>query len=169
MMLIVILMNKVKVHLIYVRNQQLAGFKVRQVFTLSYVIVIWLYVWNCLQALKCKDGARYAIFVLQISFMVLASIGSAFTAKTLSAACNFGYQRRYRKQILSDEIMIQTIIISNLLLLLYPCFAFHLDTNETLTILIFIALEVAPLSFILYTLFKELGVLSQLARFFRPK
>lgn len=65
--------------------------------------------------------------------------------------------------------MIQTIIISNLLLLLYPCLAFRLDTNETLTILIFIALEVAPLSFILYTLFKELGVLSQLARFFRPK
>jgi len=83
MMLIVILMNKVKVHLIYVRNQQVAGFWVRQVFTLCYVIIFWLYLWNCLQALHCKDGAKYAIFVLQISFLVMTSIGSGLTARTL--------------------------------------------------------------------------------------
>ena len=64
MMLIVILMNKVKVHLIYVRNQKLAGFMVRQIFTLCYVIVFWLYIWNCLMAINCKDGSKMAIFWL---------------------------------------------------------------------------------------------------------
>lgn len=115
-MLIVILMNKVKVHLIYVSHHQLASFWVRQLFTLCYAIVLWLYIWSCLQALKCRDGAKYAIFVIQSSFMVLSSIGSGLTARSLYAASNFGYQRLYRKQIVSDEIMIQTIIISNLLL-----------------------------------------------------
>ena len=48
MMLIVIMMNKLKVHLIYVRNQELAGFYVRQCFTFCYVVMFLLYAWSCL-------------------------------------------------------------------------------------------------------------------------
>lgn len=65
--------------------------------------------------------------------------------------------------------MIQVIIISNLLLQIYPCFAFNLDTSETLLILVFIVLEVAPLTFILYTLFRELGVFEQLKKYFKKE
>jgi hypothetical protein len=56
MMLIVILMNKVKLNLIYVRNQQLAGFFVRQIFTCCYGVVLILYLWNCLLVINCNDS-----------------------------------------------------------------------------------------------------------------
>lgn len=82
--------------------------------------------------------------------MIGSSIGSALIARTLWKASNFGYQRKYRARIMSDEIMIQTIIISNLLIFTYPCAAFTVPFSEIILILIFVALEVGPLIFILY-------------------
>ena len=93
MMLIVILMNKVKLHLIYVRNQKLAGFCVRQCFTLCYIVVVWLYIWSCLQAVNCKDGAKVALFLISMTFMVVSSITSLLIARKLYKSANFGYQR----------------------------------------------------------------------------
>jgi hypothetical protein len=159
MMLIVILMNKVKVHLIYVRNQQLAGFLVRQSFTACYAVVFGLYVWNCFTTVRCTDGAKMAVFWLQITFMATSSIVSGLAARKLWKASNFGYQRKYRARIMSDEIMIQMIIISNLLLQIYPCAAFTFPFSEMILIVIFVALEVGPLTFILYSLYKELGII----------
>ena len=103
--------------------------------------------------MACSDGGKMWVFWIETSFMLAASIGSAITGQALYKASNFGYLRSYRKRILSDEIMIQTIIISNILLFIYPCFAFRLTIPETLLIVIFITLEVGPLIFILYTLF----------------
>ena len=62
--------------------------------------------------------------------------------------------------------MIQAIIISNVLMLLYPCAAFSMKMEEWVLIVIFTCIEIIPLGFILYMLFKELGTIEKIVRYF---
>ena len=121
---------------------------------------------NMYLTMNCTIKGKLVIFIIKALFLVTASITSGFIAKKLWNASNFGYLRMYRKRIVSDEIMIQTIILSNILILVYPCVAFTMQVKEWVLIIVFTCIEIIPLSFILYMLFKELGTIDKIASYF---
>lgn len=71
--------------------------------------------------------------------------------------------------MVKDEIMIQIIIVSNLVMRIYPCAMFKAEFEEIVLLLTFVGFEVIPLLCILHMLFKELGVTLFNFRYFEEK
>ena len=96
---IVVMINKLKLHLIYVRSQKLAGFCLRQTFTFCYILILSVYGISMYLTVSCNFVGKLVVYIIKAVFLVSSSIVSGFIARKLWRDSNFGYQRKYRKRV----------------------------------------------------------------------